>query len=304
MAFSPATMPQVGHTDRWHGWRRNQQNWQQPDWQMQNWQMQNWHQPDEWYKKLPQFVSRCMRADYDDTRVVPHHLRDLDRQSARFKNGVFHELVTAHLEGIRSPFYVFNATPELAQSRLEAGKRHWRFKTKPGYLVTVNLWELAASGNLQQEDVIDLSTFEKQSAYFLGLDCHSKIKSLAHAREWQEILVCWKGSQTLYDSMSVDRPGSRGTPSSGSQGYGDQPPCGSQPSVDPTLAPPAPPAKQPPPVPPPVAPPAAKQPRTAKQPPPVCPPVAPPTAKQPPQVRQPVAPPAPPAPPAPLAPRT
>jgi hypothetical protein len=89
------------------------------------------------------------------------------------------------------------------------------------------------------------------------------------------------------------------TASSGSQRWREQPSCGSQPSVDPTLAqsrldivapgpvpadrtaPPT--AKQPPPVPP-----------TAKQPPPLSPPLAPPTAKQPPPVPPPVAPPAPP----------
>ena len=90
-------------------------------------------------------------------------------------------------------------------SSLEKCKQNGR---QGGILVRVDLHALAEAQTILQEDVIDISSPEKQESYWVDCPELDMVTGLNFARCYEEILLCWKGRHAIFEAMDVlDRDG-------------------------------------------------------------------------------------------------
>ena len=84
----------------------------------------------------------------------------------------------------RCPFAHFHLSLKDAVSRLDSSKHSRKDKKPSSYLVRVNLWQLAESKQISANDLINISSEEKQQSYWDGhQDAEKAIKSLHYVQQ-------------------------------------------------------------------------------------------------------------------------
>ena len=122
-----------------------------------------------WYWAYPQFLYRNNRTDLSDLAWVKHWMHDEPRGSASWLRGAFNEVTNGHKGGIRNPFLVLYSL-ESAVYKKERGAKSWKCKYQGGYVVRLNVWQLAVEEKLCFDDLLDISSEEKQKALFGSIE--------------------------------------------------------------------------------------------------------------------------------------
>ena len=195
-------------------WYDGDGNWSKKRWDQptgsqpsgsQSWPEHRWDQRaqtggGEWYERLPEYVYRSNRCDLSDLDHVNDELMHVEVNTFFFKMKTFTAITTGHIQGCRSPFVHTNMKVADAAARVE---RSQSSRKNQGYLVRLNLWEMARKGQIREEDVLDISTWEKQEEYWRDTDCFDKISALKFNRDKKEILLMWKGRRCFYEEMEL-----------------------------------------------------------------------------------------------------
>ena len=103
-----------------------------------------------------------------------------------------------HKTRLRSPLLHMSGSYEAAKRRLDSAQYGRTYKNRLGYMVKLDFGWMVEKGDLTANDIMSLSTLEKQLEYSANHDMESQCDGgLSIPRKYEEFVLCCKGMQCL-----------------------------------------------------------------------------------------------------------